>query len=102
MGVPYEARPWHRARKPKTPKIRTVLALLIANPNETVFTEHLIEELWGGEVPRSAAGTVQTYIYGSPGMSVGHSRRLLERSCGSCRVMGPQESMTRARAASAL
>src|SRR6266540_682311 len=63
MGVPYEARPWHRARKPKTPKIRTVLALLIANPNETVFTEHLIEELWGGEVPRSAAGTVQTYIY---------------------------------------
>ncbi len=40
-----------------------MLALLIANPNETVFTEHLIEELWGGEVPRSAAGTVQTYIY---------------------------------------
>src|SRR6266545_2483916 len=39
---------------------------------------------------------------GSPGMSVGHSRRLLERSCGSCRVTGPQESMTRARAASAL
>jgi len=52
-----------RARTPKTPKIRTVLALLIANPNETVFTEHLIEELWGGKVPRSAAGTVQTYIY---------------------------------------
>src|SRR6266545_871555 len=41
-------------------------------------------------------------LSGSPGMSVGHSRRLLERSCGSCRVTGPQESMTRARAASAL
>src|SRR6266568_4349046 len=39
---------------------------------------------------------------GPPGMSVGHSVRILSRSWGRWMVMGPQESMTRARAASGL
>src|SRR6266545_2478773 len=41
-------------------------------------------------------------MWGAPGMSVGHPGRMLGRSWGSWRVIGPQVSMTRARAASAL
>jgi DNA-binding SARP family transcriptional activator len=35
----------------------------LINSNSNVSTDALIEELWGQAVPRSAAGTLQTYIY---------------------------------------
>jgi DNA-binding SARP family transcriptional activator len=50
-------------RTPTTPKVRTVLALLLMDTNETVSTDTIIEELWGSAAPRSATGTIQTYIY---------------------------------------
>jgi len=53
----------NHVRTPTTPKVRTVLALLLMDPDETISTECIIEELWGGAAPRSAAGTIQTYIY---------------------------------------
>jgi SARP family transcriptional regulator, regulator of embCAB operon len=48
---------------PKPAKLRTVLALLLINPNANVSIDAFIEELWGQSVPRSATGTLQTYIY---------------------------------------
>jgi DNA-binding SARP family transcriptional activator len=50
--------------------MRSVLALLLLNANRVVQMESLIVELWGGDSPRSAVTTVQTYIY--------HLRRLFE------------------------
>jgi DNA-binding SARP family transcriptional activator len=35
----------------------------LINPNANISTDVIIEELWGHSAPRSAAGTLQTYIY---------------------------------------
>ncbi|MFI1913909.1 BTAD domain-containing putative transcriptional regulator [Nocardia sp. NPDC020380] len=43
-------------------KPRQVLALLLLNPNRPVAVEKLMEELWGGNPPRSSMTTIQTYI----------------------------------------
>lgn len=48
---------------PTAPKVRQVLALLALKSNSIVRTDQLIEELWGDRPPRSAATTLQTYIY---------------------------------------
>jgi class 3 adenylate cyclase len=45
------------ARKP-----RAVLALLLLHANEIVPAERLIEHLWGGDPPGSAAKALQTYV----------------------------------------
>ena len=52
-----------RVATPTAPKIRQVLALLAMNANNVVRTDQLIEELWEDRPPRSAATTLQTYIY---------------------------------------
>ncbi|GAA2561067.1 AfsR/SARP family transcriptional regulator [Winogradskya consettensis] len=49
--------------RPTAPKVRTVLALLLARANYLVETDSIIEELWGAEPPRSSVTTAQTYIY---------------------------------------
>ncbi len=41
---------------------RAMLALLLTRPNEVVSTDRLIDELWGGEPPRSALNTIQYYV----------------------------------------
>jgi len=41
---------------------RAVLALLLLHPNEVVSSERLIDELWGGAPPPTAAKTVQVYV----------------------------------------
>ncbi|SDL65170.1 DNA-binding transcriptional activator of the SARP family [Lentzea albidocapillata subsp. violacea] len=48
---------------PSAPKLRQVLALLTLNANSLATVEQLGEELWGEELPASAATTLQTYIY---------------------------------------
>nr|WP_255366202.1 MULTISPECIES: AfsR/SARP family transcriptional regulator [Amycolatopsis] len=48
---------------PTAPKVRQVLALLALKANSIVRTDQLVEELWGERPPRSAATTLQTYIY---------------------------------------
>lgn len=54
---------------PSAPREKAVLAMLAMNANRVVSTEALAEELWDDRPPRSAARTVQTYIY--------HLRRIL-------------------------
>ncbi|MEU3861300.1 BTAD domain-containing putative transcriptional regulator [Streptomyces sp. NPDC028722] len=48
---------------PTSPKLRHVLAALILHANRPLRPESLIDELWSGEPPVSAATTLQTYIY---------------------------------------
>jgi SARP family transcriptional regulator, regulator of embCAB operon len=52
-----------RAVTPNAAKQRQVLALLALNPGRVVPVSTLIEELWGDRPPRSAAATLQTYIF---------------------------------------
>src|SRR5688572_4873686 len=43
-------------------KQRAVLAILILHRGETVSTDRLIDDLWGGRPPPTAAKTVQVYV----------------------------------------
>ncbi|MGH4023833.1 MAG: BTAD domain-containing putative transcriptional regulator [Pseudonocardiaceae bacterium] len=43
-------------------KERLVLAALLVNAGDVVSTDRLVEVLWGGQPPETAANTVQTYI----------------------------------------
>lgn len=47
----------------RSPKVRQVLALLLAQPRAVVPVETLMSELWGEHPPRSALTTLQTYVY---------------------------------------
>jgi len=48
---------------PTAPKVRQVLAFLLARRNQIVGFSELVDELWPDGPPRSAMTTVQTYIY---------------------------------------
>ncbi|MEU6392305.1 AfsR/SARP family transcriptional regulator [Streptomyces sp. NPDC046939] len=48
---------------PTAPKVRQVLAVLLARRNSVVPLSVLTAELWSGRPPRSATATVQTYAY---------------------------------------
>jgi DNA-binding SARP family transcriptional activator len=43
-------------------KQRSLLAVLLLHANEVVSTDRLIDELWGGEPPATAAKSVQVYV----------------------------------------
>jgi DNA-binding SARP family transcriptional activator len=43
-------------------KQRAVLAILLLRANEVVSSERLIEELWSGEPPASAAKSLQVHV----------------------------------------
>ncbi len=43
-------------------KQRSLLALLLLQANELVSTDRLIDQLWGGAPPATAAKTVQVYV----------------------------------------
>ena len=58
---------------PTAPKVRQLLALLLLKPNQVVSAELIVDELWGGNPPRCAVVTLQTYIC--------HIRKLLARGC---------------------
>ncbi|WP_083975378.1 AfsR/SARP family transcriptional regulator [Herbidospora daliensis] len=45
-----------------TPKQRAVLAMLAIDPGRVVSLDRLIDELWSGEAPSSATGTLQAYV----------------------------------------
>ena len=46
------------------PKQRALAAVLLLSANEVVARERLIDELWGGTPPRSAAQSLQVYVHG--------------------------------------
>jgi DNA-binding SARP family transcriptional activator len=44
-------------------KCRALLALLLVRANHVVASDRLVEDLWEGAPPESAAATLQTYVY---------------------------------------
>jgi DNA-binding SARP family transcriptional activator len=59
------------------PQQRALLALLLLNANQVVTTERLAEELWPGDVPKSAVKAIQVYV-SSLRKAFGKSRDALE------------------------
>src|SRR5260370_15674936 len=57
-------RGWHGATELEvgSPQQRAVLAMLLLARGRQVSLDGLIDGLWEGDVPRSAAGTVRTYV----------------------------------------
>ncbi|MDX6567478.1 MAG: hypothetical protein QOH15_56, partial [Gaiellales bacterium] len=55
---------WHDGRRVPlgSRKQRAVLAILMLRANEVVTPDALIDELWGGQAPASAAHTLQVYV----------------------------------------
>jgi DNA-binding SARP family transcriptional activator len=49
--------------RPRGPKVRKMLALLIVRANDVVPMEQLIDELWEGDPPATAMNTVRTHVY---------------------------------------
>src|SRR5690349_15249095 len=41
---------------------RSILAALLAEPNRTVAADDLVDALWGGAPPRTAANTLQVHV----------------------------------------
>jgi DNA-binding SARP family transcriptional activator len=57
-------RGWHGATELElgSPQQRAVLAMLLLARGRQVSLDGLVDGLWEGDVPRSAAGTVRTYV----------------------------------------
>src|SRR4029453_1209134 len=68
------------------PQQRALLALLLLNANQVVTTDRLAEELWHGEVPKTAAKAIQVYV-SSLRKGFGESRDALETRGTGC-VLG--------------
>ncbi|MFL5980673.1 MAG: BTAD domain-containing putative transcriptional regulator [Gaiellaceae bacterium] len=63
------------------PRQRAVLAVLLLNANQVVTTDRLAEELWPGDVPKTAAKAIQVYV-SSLRKAFGDSRDALETRGG--------------------
>ena len=46
-----------------SPRMKSVLAMLLLHGSRPVTTESMINEVWPGRPPRSSVATMQTYIY---------------------------------------
>ncbi|CAM3924906.1 BTAD domain-containing putative transcriptional regulator [Nocardiopsis rhodophaea] len=58
------------------PKQRAVLALLASRAGDVVGIEHIIDAVWGSDIPRTAANGVHTYVAGlRRALEPGRSRR---------------------------
>jgi predicted ATPase/DNA-binding SARP family transcriptional activator len=44
------------------PKLRTLLAILLLEPNKTVSADRLVDSLWGESPPETARNTLQVYV----------------------------------------
>jgi DNA-binding SARP family transcriptional activator len=60
---PFSAQLGQQVVTPTAGKQRQILALLALRSGQVVTTSTLAEELWGGDLPRSFAVTLQTYIF---------------------------------------
>lgn len=70
-------------------KPRSVLALLLLNANQVVSADRLIDALWNGSPPRSAAKLLQTYV-SQLRRELG-SERILTKKSGYLAVLAPGE-----------
>jgi DNA-binding SARP family transcriptional activator len=59
---PFEARQDGEVVRIGGPKQRALLAILVLNANQPVSVDRLIEELWGGAPPGTAAHSIEVYV----------------------------------------
>jgi DNA-binding SARP family transcriptional activator len=59
---PLEVADAHGAIALGGPKQRALLGLLLVRAGQVVSTDHLIEQLWGGEPPKTAATSLQNFV----------------------------------------
>lgn len=61
-----QMRAWQHGKELLTgpPKQRAVLGLLASRAGEVVCVEHIIDAVWGSDIPQSAANGVHTYVAG--------------------------------------
>src|SRR5215218_8844747 len=59
---PLEVTRGARRVEPTSPKQRALLIDLLIHRGETLGRDRLIDDLWGDEAPRTAAGVVQNYV----------------------------------------
>jgi DNA-binding SARP family transcriptional activator len=59
---PFEVVVEGRALELKRPKQRSLLALLLLHAGEVVSTDRLVEELWAGNAPKAAVGSLQNLV----------------------------------------
>lgn len=77
------------------PKQRAVLGLLASRANDVVRLEHIIDAVWGSDVPQTAANGVHTYVAGlRRALEPGRGRRginslLASASGGYCLTLDP-------------
>ncbi|MEU5083584.1 MULTISPECIES: AfsR/SARP family transcriptional regulator [Streptomyces] len=60
--------------RPRGPKVRKLLALLVVRANDIVTMDQLVDELWEGAPPATAQNTARTHVY--------HLRQELGRQLG--------------------
>src|SRR3954447_9809271 len=75
-----------RARVLGGPRQRAVLAVLAVHANEVVPIDRLSDDVWSGQPPRSAVGTLQRYI--------SHLRRALDGLPAAIETRGPGYVLT--------
>lgn len=73
----------------KRSKHRQLLAALLLQPNATVSTSLLIDQLWGEQAPRSARANLKTYIWQLRGIltALGPDREYIETSGDGYRIV---------------
>jgi DNA-binding SARP family transcriptional activator len=99
MLGPLEVRDGSEELTPSAPKLRTVLALLLTESNQTVSTDALMDELWGLQRPPSATTTLQTYIFQlrqrleNVSWRHDHGHSVLETQLNGYRLVVPEDSL---------
>jgi DNA-binding SARP family transcriptional activator len=74
---PLEALAEGRSVELGPPRQRAVLAVLLLHANEVISIDRLAEELWPGNVPKTAAKAIQVYVSGLRKV-FGNAREILE------------------------
>ncbi|HYZ76877.1 MAG TPA: BTAD domain-containing putative transcriptional regulator [Gaiellaceae bacterium] len=71
-------------------KQRALLAILLLNAREVVSSDRLIEELWGGQAPATALGTLRAHV-SRLRRALGTEERVRYRAGGYVLEIGPEE-----------
>lgn len=89
---PLEIRVGGKARAQGSPKLRTVLGVLLAKANRVATHEELIDELWGTTPPASGMANIRSYVARIRQMlPADQQQRLQSRSTGYSLTVEPGE-----------
>jgi DNA-binding SARP family transcriptional activator len=88
---PLEARSGNRTLPLPGPKPRALLALLLLNANEVVSSDRLIDELWGGKPPATAATALHVHVSQLRKALKAGGERLATRGAGYVITLAPDQ-----------